>query len=161
MKLSTVLVSLAASSLLLTACTKTDQPTASPDDATASPSEPAADGAGHGEHAHEHDFKGPVDEFHELMAPLWHAPAGEARTADTCAAVGDMIAKAEAIGAAEVPEAASDAEGWRTNGEALVAAAKALDATCKDAPEGFDAGFEALHEAFHGLVALVGHEEQG
>lgn len=161
MKLSTALVSLAASSLMLAACSKTDQPTTSPDDATASPSEPAAHDGDHGKHAHEHGFEGPVDEFHAMMAPLWHAPVGEARTTDTCAAVGDMIAKAEAITAADAPEAASDADAWRTSGEALVAAAKKLESTCQAGPDGFDGAFEALHEAFHGLVALVGHQERG
>jgi len=162
MRLTAVFPFLAAGSIVLLGCSKNDQSSTTPADATETPSDSVTethDGHGDGHGKHEHDFEGPVDAFHETMAPLWHAQPGEARATDTCAAVGDLISKAEAIEGAEAPEAATDASAWQGAGEGLVAAAQALEKTCNDDPAGFDDSFKAVHEAFHTLVGLVGHGE--
>jgi hypothetical protein len=154
-------------SLLLTtvACAKADAPTTTPID-DAQPAAVAGDSSatdGHGEHAHEHDFAGSVDAFHDTMAPLWHAEPGPARATDTCAAAADLATKAESIVAEDAPEAASDAEAWKTASAGLVASVQQLQAVCADSTEAaeasFDDTFKSVHEAFHVLVALVGHEE--
>lgn len=147
------------------ACAKSDRATTPPMDAPAAEEqaqEPAAAEAGASAHeAHEHDFSASVTSFHDAMSPLWHAEAGEARTKDTCAAVDDMIVKAGAIGESSVPQKAADqAEVWNSAAAELVTTLEALKASCADSPDGFDAGFKEVHEAFHVLVKLVGHEKQ-
>lgn len=152
----------ALTTLALTAfaCSKADKPTTPPDDATATEGQ----GEHAGEHAHadgkhEHDFPASVTSFHDTMAPLWHAEAGDARKADTCAALEDMKTKASAIGEAEVPEKAADqAEAWSSASTELDTKLDALAAACDASTEEFDAAFHDVHEAFHTLVALVGHE---
>ena len=152
------------------ACSKADRSTTTPAETSAAPVEGEHADAGHegmhehegGEHGqHEHDFPAPVTTFHDTMAPLWHAEAGEARTTDTCAALDDMIAKAGAIGEADVPDkAVEQADAWKAAAGELVGKLEALKTTCADSPDGFDAGFHEVHEAFHVLVKLVGHEEK-
>ena len=130
-------------------CQKADRP----ETATPAEAQPEA------HEQHEHDFPTTVTAYHDQMSPLWHAEAGDARRDNTCAAVGDLIAKAEAIVSGDVPEAAAgDADAWAEQANGLVAATKELETVCADNPEKFDETFHALHEAFHGLVGLVGHE---
>lgn len=144
------------------ACSKADKPTTPPDDSSAT--EGQGEHAGEhahadGKHEHEHDFPTSVTGFHDTMAPLWHAEAGDARKTDTCAALEDLKTKASAIGEAEVPEKAADqAEAWSSASTELGAKLDALAATCDGTTEEFDAAFHDVHEAFHALVALVGHE---
>ncbi len=145
------------------ACAKADRTTTPPAEAAATEPHahetPGAEAGAHEEH--EHDFPASVTTFHDAMSPLWHAEAGETRTQDTCAAIDDMIAKAGAIGEAGVPEKAADqADAWNSATADLLTKLEALKASCADSPEGFDAGFQGVHEAFHALVKLVGHEEQ-
>lgn len=146
------------------ACAKADRPPTPPVEA------PGAEGHAHenpdaeagvpAHEEHEHDFPASVTTFHDTMAPLWHAEAGEPRTKDTCAALDDMIAKAGSIGEAGVPEKAADqGDAWNSAATELVTKLEALKATCTDSPDGFDAGFKEVHEAFHVLVKLVGHEK--
>jgi len=140
------------------ACSKADRPTTPPTEAELSDGDAEHKGE-HGKHQHEHDFPASVTTFHDAMAPLWHAEAGETRQADTCAALQDMKTKAAAIGDADVPEKAADqAEAWTTAGTELGTKLEALAATCEGSTEEFDAAFHEVHEAFHALVALVGHE---
>lgn len=155
---------IAALGLCTLACSKADAPTTPPTDAAAPQTADAEATPGH-EHtkgeAHEHDFPAAVTTYHDTMAPLWHAEPGEARTSDTCDAVADLIAKAEVITGAEAPEKVEDPEAWSAAGAELVAKTQALQATCSESPDGFDASFHEVHEAFHALVKLVGHEKQG
>jgi len=91
--------------------------------------------------------------FHEILAPRWHAEAGEARTKDTCAAIPDFRAGAQAIAAA--PPAGVDAAAWKAGAAALGARVDALDAACKPAAAAeFEARFSALHDAFHHQMEL-------
>lgn len=114
-------------------------------------------GEGHGEHGH---APGPVSDFHAVLSPLWHADHGAARTDGTCTAVEDLRAKAQAIQSGEAPEAArADEAGYRQAAEGLVAAVDALGAACAE-PErpSFEARFEALHTAFHGVAERASGE---
>lgn len=172
MRLTLLGSSVLATLVTLPGCSKSDQASATPADATepAAATEGAASPDGdqghqghgdghhmeHGQHAH-HDFPPAVDAFHEVLQPLWHAEAGDARVADTCAATADLLDKADAIVFADAPEGTSDADAWKTNATALTSALQALDETCKDDPASFDASFKGVHDAFHELVALIGH----
>ena len=147
------------------ACAKADHGTTPPVEAPVAEApaheSPAAESGEAAHEEHEHDFPAAVTSFHDAMSPLWHAEAGETRTKDTCAAVDDMIVKAGAIGEAGVPEKAADqADGWNSAAAELVTKLEALKASCADSPDTFDAGFKEVHEAFHVLVKLVGHEQQ-
>ncbi len=145
------------------ACAKADHATTPPVEAPAAEGHEssAAEPGAPAHEEHEHDFPAAVTSFHDAMSPLWHAEAGETRTQDTCAAVDEMIVKAGAIGEAGVPPKAADqAEGWNSATADLVTKLEALKASCADSPDTFDAGFKEVHEAFHVLVKLVGHEKQ-
>lgn len=120
---------------------------------------------GHGDHEGMHEgHEGMHDEeampaelgkFHDVLKPLWHAPAGDKRTADTCAAIPAMAAQADAVAKAPPPKA--DAAKFGPAAKGLVDAVAALKAPCdaKDGP-GFDAAFKNVHEAFHAALAAAG-----
>lgn len=142
--------------LALAGCTKKDgaAPTTNPEPtATTDASEPE------GEPAHEHHFEGAVDGFHAVLAPLWHAAAGEQRTNDTCAAAADLVTKAGAIETEPVPAAAGGKDdAWKANAAALTAAANELQTVCSGDRATFDATFGKLHDSFHALIELAGEK---
>jgi hypothetical protein len=92
------------------------------------------------EHGHEHEgghdkLGGPLKEFHDVLAPLWHADKGPEREKKTCAATASFEERAAA---------AKD--------EGIIAAVGALKVECAKAEGGradFEAKFAAVHEAFH------------
>lgn len=88
-------------------------------------------------HAHPH-FSPDVDAFHSLLAPLWHARPGKARTRNACSSAGEMAKSAADIRSADAT--------------ALVAAIHRLQSTCKSKPAEVDAAFFDVHEAFHHLI---------
>lgn len=110
--------------------------------------------------AHEHNFPAEVTAFHDVLSPNWHAEPGDERTEATCRAIGDMHARAVAITEAAAP-AGVDAAAWSEAAAGLVSSVDALGVACnaKGRPD-FDATFTALHDQFHVLVKLVGHEEK-
>lgn len=112
---------------------------------------------------HKHEFPPNVDAFHDVLKPLWHADAGEKRTADTCAQAKSLSAAAMKIAEGDVPEkAAAHADAWKQASEGLIAAVSDLEMTCGN-PERlgmFDDGFKNVHDAFHALIAHLGHEEK-
>jgi hypothetical protein len=93
-----------------------------------------------------------LQKFHAVLAPRWHAKHGPERTADTCGAIAEFRAGADAIAAAPAP-AGRDADAWSAGGKQLAEAVAALDATCKahDAA-GFEPAFVHVHDRFHGLL---------
>lgn len=93
--------------------------------------------AGAEQHAHPH-LAPDVDAFHAILAPLWHAPVGEARSRNACAKAGTMAQAAGAIGSV-------DASG-------LTAALAGLQSACQGRPTGGDAAFSDVHAAFHQLL---------
>jgi hypothetical protein len=104
--------------------------------------------------------------FHDVMAPNWHAAHGDKRMADTCASVPTLTTDGAALAAAKLPEG-GDAAKWSAGGTALTAAVADLKTKC-DAKDGaaFEASFEGVHKAFHGMMEAAGmmhdmHDEHG
>jgi len=96
-----------------------------------------------------------LDAFHQLLSPLWHAPAGEPRRKDTCAAVPDFKTRAAAVKAAAAP-AKADPAGWTSAGTDLEDAVAGLATACAGSdPAAFDTAFEAVHTRFHHAMELV------
>lgn len=93
-----------------------------------------------------------VSQFHDVLAPRWHADKGPQRMADTCAAIGDFRSGAQAIAAAEAP-AGSDEAAWQQATADLASSVTALDGACKvkDA-EAFEPAFERVHASFHRVM---------
>lgn len=93
-----------------------------------------------------------LQKFHAVLAPRWHAKRGPERIADTCGAIAELRADADAIVAAPAP-AGRDAAAWSAGGKQLAEAVAGLDATCRahDAA-GFEPAFAQVHERFHGLL---------
>jgi hypothetical protein len=113
-----------------------------------SESKPAPDKDHADDHAEEHEhhemgaMPPALDAFHKLLAPRWHAPAGEQRMTDACAAIPDFTKAAAAVGAAPLADAV-----------------KGLGDACAASPRDpakFDAAFQKVHEAFH---AQLGEHE--
>jgi hypothetical protein len=92
-----------------------------------------------------------IDSFHQTLAPIWHAPAGDERKQHACAAVPTMKEQATAA----VGRARTDHAKWEGNANALVGAVDKLGVVCADAAApatGFDAAFGAVHDAYHALM---------
>ncbi|HTJ45021.1 MAG TPA: hypothetical protein VL463_23095 [Kofleriaceae bacterium] len=89
-----------------------------------------------------------IDTFHETLAPVWHAPEGDQRHKDACAAVPKMKEQAAAI----VGRARADHAGWEGNANALVTAVDKLGESCAGTGDGFDEKFSAVHDAYHALM---------
>ena len=88
--------------------------------------------------------------FHDVLAPRWHAPKGPQRMQDTCGALAEFHAGADAVAKATAASGAAAAK-------ALVDAVAQLDTACKaNDATAFEPAFEQVHRAFHGL--LEGHE---
>jgi hypothetical protein len=91
-----------------------------------------------------------IDSFHETLAPIWHADAGDARMKRACAAVPTMREQATAI----VGRARADHAQWEGNGNALVQAVGKLAEACdgKTFSQSFDDAFGGVHDAYHALM---------
>jgi hypothetical protein len=109
----------------------------------------------HGEHEHgEHPkMAGAMNEFHEVLAPLWHADKSPERTKKTCEAVATFETRAAAVDK-DVPESARAAEAaYHTAAQGLIAAVGELKTECaKPEHADFEAKFMAVHEAFHKVM---------
>jgi hypothetical protein len=102
-----------------------------------------------------------VKKFHDTLAPRWHAEHGPQRMTDTCTAIPQFHADAEAIAASTPPDGAKAVD-WSANARQLADAVAALDATCKTSDAAaFEQAFAVVHNHFHGLMAAAGesHEE--
>lgn len=111
---------------------------------------------------HEHNFPGEVNSFHDTMAPLWHGEPGDERTGKTCDAVPTLKEQASAISTAAVPAKAQGHEAdWQQAATGLSASLDKLGEVCATADRaGFDDAFKGVHDAFHALIAHLGHEEK-
>ncbi len=111
-------------------------------------------GGGGGEQ-HEHHFPAEVAAFHDQLSPLWHADAGTTRIEATCGATGELDQLAEGVQNMTAP-AAVDATAWSANVTTLRTSLTTLAGNCTaNQVASFDADFEAVHNAFHGLIALL------
>ena len=102
-----------------------------------------------------------IKKFHDTLAPRWHAEHGPQRMTDTCAAIPQLHADADAIVASTPPSGARAAD-WSANARQLSDAVAALEATCKASDAAaFEQAFTAVHNHFHSLMAAAGgsHDE--
>jgi hypothetical protein len=100
-----------------------------------------------------------VSKFHDVLAPHWHAEKGPKRMKETCAALPEMSADAEALAKSAAPDG-KDPAVWSAATKELVDAVAALKGTCdgNDA-DGFETAFERVHHSFHALMGEhEGHE---
>jgi len=112
--------------------------------------------AGGHEHMEEHEgMPAELAKFHDVLAPRWHADKGPKRMKDTCAALPEMQADADAIAKATPPKPAN-ADTWTKGTRALLDGLAMLDASCKanDAVK-FEASFEKVHNSFENLLAMA------
>jgi hypothetical protein len=117
---------------------------------------------GHGGEGHEGGGEhhgapgGPIDKFHEQLAPLWHAPESPKRVTDTCAAAGTLHGLANDIVMAGAGE--GTAPDYLDATHKLVDAVAALHKECGTADrKDFAAKFAAVHEAFHAVAERAAH----
>jgi hypothetical protein len=103
-----------------------------------------------GEH-HHGAAGGPIDKFHEQLAPLWHAPESPKRVADTCAAAATLHGLANDIVMAGAGEGTKP--DYLDATHKLVETVAALHKECGTADrKDFAAKFGAVHEAFHAVA---------
>ncbi|MCX7170126.1 MAG: hypothetical protein NTY41_07475 [Proteobacteria bacterium] len=86
---------------------------------------------------HSHSFAKDVDAFHAALAPLWHAPAGNARSQNVCAHAPELESLARAIHSGDA--------------KPLLASIGALKTRCQTKATDIDVAFSQVHEAFHRL----------
>jgi len=89
-----------------------------------------------------------VGDFHDVLAPLWHADPGPQRTDDTCKQAPQMVALADVVATSAEPA-------WADKAAGLQASTKALADDCQHGRAGFDAKFHDVHEAFHQVAEVV------
>jgi len=95
--------------------------------------------------------------FHDTLAPRWHAERGPKRMADTCAAIAQFHADADAVATSAAPPGA-DAAAWLAGGKQLTEAVAGLDTACKaNEPAAFEPAFARVHQRFHGLMEAGEH----
>lgn len=88
---------------------------------------------------HKHEFAADIKVFHDVLAPLWHAPKGPERIKGICDAVSDLETKAAAI--------------VSSNSESLRKSVAGLKQACASADTDRIAGqFSAVHDEFHRLI---------
>jgi hypothetical protein len=108
----------------------------------------------HGEHGEHPKLTGAAHEFHEVLAPLWHAEKSPERAKKTCEAIPTFEQHAAAVDK-EVPADAARAAAAHASAQGLIAAVGELKAECAKPEAGradFEAKFGAVHEAFHKLM---------
>lgn len=92
---------------------------------------------------HIHSFAKDIDDFHAVLAPLWHARPGNERSQKVCAQANKLENLAREIHSGDAKK--------------LLASIAELKAQCQANPPDIDALFSQVHEAFHGLAEHKGH----
>ena len=134
---------------LLIACGGSSTPAASPSSTTGgetgAENKEGHHGNGHsGKGGHHEGLSPALNDFHGVIAPVWHAPAGKERIEKACSNSKALVEKAQATGDAE-----------------LVAAAGAIDPACaKDGRPDVEAKLSAVHDRFHALAKMAKHDEK-
>lgn len=124
----------------------------------AAPPAPEAKAEAHDEHG---NMPVEIKQFHEVLAPRWHAAKGPERMKSTCDALPDFNAGATAIAKA-VPPQGVDGTTWTEAAGKLAASLEDLGTTCKanDAAK-FETAFEQVHVSFHGVMEAAGGKHEG
>lgn len=87
---------------------------------------------------HAHEFASDVDDFHAVLAPLWHANPGKERTRSVCAQTDELNDLGRRIQSGDP--------------EALLSSIAELRKECQEASPEIEAVFSQVHHAFHNLV---------
>lgn len=87
---------------------------------------------------HHHDFAPDVAAFHEVLAPLWHAPESAERTKAICAKQGDLTVIAKKIKSQDPAN--------------LLKTLSSLSDSCAGKQATVAATFSSVHDAFHLLI---------
>lgn len=100
-------------------------------------------------HHHHHDFPAALAEFHDAMAPLWHARRDAQWPENTCAQAGELEKRAKAVSEAQAPQGMS-AEDYAKGASVLAASVASLRTACAASgrPE-VEARMTEVHNAFH------------
>ena len=118
---------------------------------------------GGADHAAHHDKLTPeLAKFNDAIAPTWHAPSGEQRAQDACAAVDQLEANAGEVAAAQAPTRAV-ADQWSSGTKELTESVAGLKTACGSDPAAVEPALDRVHETLHGLIELAGghHERDG
>lgn len=110
---------------------------------------PAASAPAHAGHG---DLPAPLAAFHDTLRPLWHDETAD-RQARTCAATGELEARAAALPGVEVADPQKAAYGAEVG--KLNASLADLKAACAGSGD-FAAAFTRVHDGFHALTGLAG-----
>jgi hypothetical protein len=111
----------------------------------------------HGGHEepHAHDFPGAVNDFHDVMSPIWHSEEQA-----VCGHEGDFVAGAEAVSQMKAPRGVQ-VGAWNSAAAELRAKVETMATQCAGDPAAAKATLAEVHDAFHALVELIGHEKHG
>lgn len=113
-----------------------------------------------GEGEHHHQFTPEIGAFHDVLAPIWHMEAGPERQAKTCEAAESFVTMAREVESGAVPEAAQGGpDAWAAATAKQTAAFEALQAGCAAQSDDITELFSAAHDAFHGVIDLLGHKK--
>jgi hypothetical protein len=115
------------------------------------------------DHAAHHDNLAPeLAKFNDAIGPTWHAPKGEQRAKDACAAADQLDANAGEAAMMAVP-AGADSERWAAGMKELTDAVAELKAGCAADAATAEPALERVHEALHALIGMSGghHEADG
>ena len=103
--------------------------------------------------AEEHNFPPSVAAFHDVMAPLWHAPAGEQRAQEICVQSSQLVANVDIIQQSETPDKVKSNE-WSRAVKNLSQTVSELEQQCDD-KQPPEPALGEVHEAFHQLIKLL------
>jgi ABC-type glycerol-3-phosphate transport system substrate-binding protein len=150
--------------VLLVACGGSETPsTETPgSQAVSSPASSAPAAAPEKEKHHHHGATPELEAFHDILAPRWHSDPGAERTKQTCDAMDDFKARAQALAGAAPPSGAAP-DAWSKAGGELKSAVADLATACSGnaAQDVFDAAFSRVHDAFHAAMELASGKHEG
>jgi hypothetical protein len=108
---------------------------------------------------HQHEFPGAIQQFHQLLAPLWHSQPGRDRVDAACNRATQLHTLAQNIASATVPERAQrDTAGWNKAVEDMIVSIDRLSRACGErGAADAEAALVAAQRAFHDMVAYLGH----
>lgn len=112
-------------------------------------------------HAHHLRVAGELAKFEESLGEKWHAPKGEQRMKDTCAAIPQMETLAAEAQKAPGPSGL-DAAKWTAGTKELADAVGGLKTSCGGTDlAAFEPAFEKAHSSLHALIGMSGGHHEG
>ncbi len=117
-----------------------------------------AGGERHGGADEHPDLPPAVDNFHEVLGPIWHAEEGEARRDLACDvdSLHDLESAADDVEAMSVPPDVDENE-WHAAADDLAADVDGVVGACEAGGDEAEARLADVHQAFHVVANLVGH----